>query len=171
MKAIRVHTYGGPEVLRFDDVERPEPAPGFALVRVRAAGVNFIDVYQRTGRYSGSLPFTLGMEGAGVVEAVGEGVYDLRPGDRVGWASYQGSYAEFATIPAARLIPIPDAVSDEIAAAVLLQGMTAHYLARSTYPLHEGDVAVVHAAAGGVGLLLTQIAKRLGARVIGTVST
>lgn len=171
MKAIRIHNYGGPEVLVLDEVERPEPAPGFALVRVRAAGVNFIDVYQRTGRYSGSLPFTPGMEGAGVVEAVGEGVYDLKPGDRVGWASHQGSYADFAAIPAARLIPIPDSVPDEVAGAVLLQGMTAHYLARSTYPVHEGDVVVVHAAAGGVGLLLTQIAKRLGARVIGTVST
>lgn len=171
MKAIRIHSYGGPDVLQLDEIERPEPAPGFACVRVRTAGVNFIDVYQRTGRYSGSLPFTPGMEGAGVVESVGEGVYDLKPGDRVGWASYQGSYAEVATIPAARLIPLPSAVSDEVAGAVLLQGMTAHYLARSTYPIHDGDTVVVHAAAGGVGLLLTQMAKRLGARVIGTVST
>lgn len=171
MKAIRIHSYGGPEVLQLDEIERPEPAPGFACVRVRTAGVNFIDVYQRTGRYSGSLPFTPGMEGAGIVESVGEGVYDLKPGDRVGWASYQGSYAEFATIPAARLIPLPSAVSNEVAGAVLLQGMTAHYLARSTYPVHDGDIVVVHAAAGGVGLLLTQMAKRFGARVIGTVST
>lgn len=171
MKAIRIHGYGGPEALTYGEADKPQASAGTVVVRVSAAGVNFIDVYQRSGRYSGSLPFTPGMEGAGVVEAVGADVTDFAPGDRVGWASHQGSYAEYAAVPAAKLVPLPTGISDEIAAAVLLQGMTAHYLARSTYSIREGDTVLVHAAAGGVGLLLTQIARRMGARVIGTAGT
>jgi NADPH:quinone reductase len=171
MKAIRVHAPGGPEVLREEDLPDPRPSAGEALVRVEAAGVNFIDVYHRTGQYKASLPVTLGQEGAGVVEAVGEGVTGVQPGDRVAWASIFGAYAEKAVVPAERLVTLPEGVSAKQAAAAMLQGMTAHYLACSTYPLKAGDVALVHAAAGGVGLLLCQIAKMRGARVLGTVST
>lgn len=171
MKAIRVHSPGGPEALRLEDVPEPEPKPGEARVRVEAAGINFIDVYHRTGQYKVSLPGTLGQEGAGVVEAVGEGVTTVAPGDRVAWAGILGAYAEQAIVPAERLVRIPEGVSAKQAAAAMLQGMTAHYLACSTYPLKDGDVALVHAAAGGVGLLLCQIARMRGARVLGTVST
>ncbi|MFQ3630433.1 quinone oxidoreductase family protein [Roseiflexus sp.] len=171
MRAIRVHEHGGPEVLRLDDVPVPEPGPGEARVKIAAAGVNFIDIYQRSGQYKGALPMTLGMEAAGVVDAVGPDVADVRVGDQVVYAMRQGAYAEYAIVPATMLAPVPEGVDLQQAAAVMLQGMTAHYLAYSTYPLRQGDVALIHAAAGGVGLLLIQIAKRCGARVIGTVST
>jgi NADPH2:quinone reductase len=171
MKAIRVHGFGGTEVLSEDELPLPEPGPGQARVKIAASGVNFIDIYHRKGLYQGQLPLTLGQEGAGVVDAVGAGVDEVRPGDRVVYASVQGAYAEYALVPAARLVPIADAVSFEQAAAVMLQGLTAHYLAFSTYPLKPGDTALVHAAAGGAGRLLVQIAKLRGARVIGTAST
>ncbi len=173
MKAIRIHAPGGVEALRFEDVPEPEPKPGEARVRVEAAGVNFIDVYHRTGLYKATLPATLGQEGAGIVETVGDGVTEVRPGDRVAWAGSGifGSYAEKAVVPANRLVRLPEGVSARQGAAVMLQGMTAHYLACSTYPLKAGDVALVHAAAGGVGLLLCQIGTMRGARVIGTTST
>ena len=173
MKAIRVHAAGGVEALRFEDVPEPAPKAGEALVRIEAAGVNFIDVYHRTGLYKANLPVTLGQEGAGVVEAVAAGVTDVRPGDRVTWAGSGvfGSYAEKAVVPADRLVRIPDGVTARQAATAMLQGMTAHYLACSTHPLKAGEVALVHAAAGGVGLLLCQIGMMRGARVLGTVST
>jgi NADPH2:quinone reductase len=171
MKAVRVHAPGGSEALRFEDVPDPTPSTGQAVVRVEAAGVNFIDVYHRTGLYKAPLPVTLGQEGAGVVESVGPGVTTVRVGDRVAWAAVLGSYAEKAAVPADRLVPLPDGVTTRQGAAAMLQGMTAHYLASSTYPLKAGDVCLVHAAAGGVGLLLCQIARMRGARVLGTVST
>jgi len=168
MKAIRVASPGGPEALRYEDVGVPEPKEGEALVRIEAAGVNFIDVYFRTGAYKGSYPMTLGTEGAGTVEKVGPGVEGVRPGDRVGSVNFAGSYAELATANAEKLCVLPAGVSTRQAAAALLQGMTAHYLARSTYRLKEGDTCLIHAAAGGVGMLLSQIARKAGARVIGT---
>jgi NADPH2:quinone reductase len=171
MKAIRVHGVGGPEVLRYEEIPVPAPGPGQALVRVEAAGLNFIDVYERTGLYQVELPRTLGVEAAGVVTAVGREVTSLAPGDRVAYTGVAGADAEYAAVPADRLVPLPPGVSTRQAAAVLLQGMTAHYLASSTYALRAGDICLVHAAAGGLGLLLCQIAKRHGARVIGTVST
>jgi NADPH2:quinone reductase len=171
MKAIRVHSPGGPEVLRFEDVPDPQPSTGQAVVRIEAAGVNFIDVYHRTGLYKARFPVTLGQEGAGVVEAVGADVRDVRVGDRVAWALVSGGYAQKAAVPADRLIPLPDGVTTRQGAAAMLQGMTAHYLACSTYPLKPGHVCLVHAAAGGVGLLLCQVARMRGARVLGTVST
>lgn len=171
MKAIRVHEYGGPEVLRYEDAGMPEPKQGEVRVRIEASGINFVDIYQRKGMYPVPLPFTVGQEAAGVVDAVGPGVTEVRPGDRVAYTSTPGSYAEYAVIPAWRPVKVPDGITQQQAAAVMLQGMTAHYLACSTYPLQAGDTALVHAAAGGVGLLLVQIAKRRGARVIGTVST
>jgi NADPH2:quinone reductase len=171
MQAIRVNEHGGADVLGFEQVPDPSPGPGQVLVRLEAIGVNFIDVYQRIGLYKLPLPFTLGQEGAGIVESVGDGVTEARVGDRVAWAGPMGSYAEYAVIPAERTVPVPPAVGSKLAAAAMLQGMTAHYLATSTYKLDAGDWCVVHAAAGGVGLLLTQIAKLRGARVIGTVST
>ncbi len=172
MKAVRINEFGGPEVLSYEDVEVPEPGPGQARVRLAASGVNFIDVYQRTGVYPGDLPRTLGLEGAGEVDAVGEGVEDLSVGDYVAFAMAPGSYAEYAVVPAEKLVPFNvTLVEARVAAAIMLQGMTAHYLTHSTYPLEEGQTALVHAAAGGVGLLLCQIAKMKGARVIGTVST
>ena len=171
MRAIRVSTFGGPETLVPEQVPFPEPGPGAARVRVEAAGVNFIDVYQRTGRYQGPLPFTPGMEGSGTVDAVGDGVTEVSVGDRVAWASVKGSYAELAIVPAERLVRLPEAIDTRAAAAAMLQGMTAHYLAHSTYPIRRGDVVLIHAAAGGVGLLLVQMARRLGATVFGTVST
>jgi NADPH2:quinone reductase len=171
MRAIRIHTPGGPDALCLEDVPVPEPAAGQALVRVEAAGVNFIDVYQRTGFYPIPLPFTLGQEAAGVVERVGEGVTGLRAGDRVAWASIMGACAEFAVVAAARLVPVPEGVSTRQAAAAMLQGMTAHYLAFTTFPLKQGDCCLVHAAAGGVGGLLVQMAKLRGARVIATVGS
>ncbi len=171
MKAIRVHEYGDSEALRYEDAPLPEPGQGEARVKIEAAGVNFIDVYHRNGLYPGQLPITPGMEGAGVVDAIGPAVSALNPGDRVAYAMHQGSYAEYAVVPAWKLVPIPDSVDARSAAALMLQGMTAHYLSHTTYPLQPGDTALVHAAAGGVGLLLVQMAKRCGARVIGTVST
>jgi NADPH2:quinone reductase len=171
MKAIRVHAVGGPEVLVLEETPSPTPGPKEALVRLSAAGVNFIDIYHRIGLYPLPLPFTPGNEGAGVVEAVGPDVTEVRPGDRVAYAMATGSYAEIAVVPVFRLVPIPDTVSFEAAAAAMLQGMTAHYLAHSTFPLAPGHQALVHAAAGGVGLLLVQMAKKRGARVLGTVST
>jgi NADPH2:quinone reductase len=171
MHAIRIHAPGGSEALVWEEVPRPEPRPGEALVRLEAAGLNFIDVYQRTGMYAVPLPATLGQEGAGTVEAVGADVRDVAPGDRVAYTGVLGAYAEYAAVPAARLVRLPDGVSTRDGAAAMLQGLTAHYLATSTYPLEPGDWCLVHAAAGGVGLLLVQIARLLGARVIGTVST
>lgn len=171
MRAIRVHENGGPEVLRVETVDDPIPGPGKALVRVEAAGVNFIEVYQRKGMYKTPLPWIPGEEGAGTVVSVGPGVTDLRPGDRVVCYNLEGSYAELAVADADRLIPIPDDVNTRDAAAVMLQGMTAHYLVTSVYALQPGDTCLVHAAAGGVGLLLCQMAKRRNAIVIGTVST
>ena len=171
MRAIRVHEYGGPEVFKLEEITLPEPGGGEALVTVEAAGVNFIDVYHRTGLYPGALPFTPGMEAAGVVEAVGPGVYEVEVGDRVAYAMERGSYAERAVVPAWKLVRLPESLDAEAGAAAMLQGMTAHYLTRSTYPLAGGETALVHAAAGGVGLLLVQMAARIGATVIGTVST
>jgi NADPH:quinone reductase len=171
MRAIRVHEYGGPEAMRYEELPDPRPGPGQALVRLDAAGVNFIDVYQRTGLYKGALPLSLGLEGAGVVEAVGDGVTTLRPGDRVAWTGVPGSYATHTVVPADRLVTLPAGVDTKAGAAAMLQGMTAHYLVHSTYPLKAGDACLIHAAAGGVGLLLCQMARRAGARVVGTVST
>jgi NADPH2:quinone reductase len=171
MRAVRLHEHGGAEALRVETVPVPRPGAGEALVRLAAAGVNFIDVYKRTGLYRIPLPATPGEEGAGMVAAVGEGVHDVRAGDRVAWAGVIGAYAEYAVVPAARLVPLPAGMGAAQGAAVMLQGMTAHYLAASTYPLREGDRCLVHAAAGGVGLLLVQIAKRRGAHVIATVGS
>lgn len=171
MKAIRIHEHGGPEVLRCEDLPNPDPVAGEAVVRVTAVGVNFIDVYHRTGLYPVELPMTLGSEGAGTVVAVGLDVRSVKPGDRVAWAQVPGSYAEYVSAPADKLVKVPAALPDRIAAAVMLQGMTAHYLATSTFPLKKGHTALIYAAAGGVGLLLTQIAKLRRAIVIGTTST
>ena len=171
MKAIRVHTPGGPEALRLEDVLEPRPEAGQAVVKIEAAGVNFIDVYQRTGLYKVALPFTLGQEAAGTVTALGTGVSEPRVGTRVAYCGILGAYAPYAAVPADRLVALPDGVTARQGAAAMLQGMTAHYLATTTYPLKAGATCVVHAAAGGVGLLLCQIARRQGARVIGTVST
>lgn len=171
MKAIQVTHPGGPEVLTYSDIQKPKVGECQVLVRVQFAGVNFIDVYFREGRYKAELPFVPGQEGAGIVEEVGEGVHRFRVGDRVAWAAVMGSYAEYAAIPEEKLVKVPDGVEIRLAAAVMLQGMTAHYLSHSTFALKVGDTALVHAAAGGVGLLLTQMASQLGARVIATVST
>lgn len=171
MKAIRVHENGGPEVLRVEDVPVPQPKEGEALVAVEATGVNFIEIYQRLGWYKAALPFTPGGECAGTVTAVGPGVTAVKPGERVATVNAAGTYAELAVVPAARLVRLPEGVSAKQGAAAMLQGMTAHYLTTSTYPLKSGDVCIVHAAAGGVGLLLCQMAKRRGALVLGTVST
>ena len=171
MKAIRVHAVGGPEAMRFEDVADPAPQAGEAVVRVEAAGVNFIDVYHRTGLYKVPLPVTLGQEGAGTVDVVGAEATGVKQGDRVAWAGVSGSYAEKAAVPAAKLVQLPAGISPRDGAAAMLQGMTAHYLATSTYPLKAGDTCLVHAAAGGVGLLLCQIAKMRGARVIGTAGS
>ena len=171
MYAIVVEQYGDAGVLQEKEVGRPAPKAGEALLKVAAAGVNFIDVYHRTGLYPLPLPFTPGTEAAGTVEAVGEGVSDVEVGDRVAYASAPGAYAEYVAVPSHRLIKLPEAIDEQAAAAAMLQGMTAHYLVYSTYALKKGDTALIHAAAGGVGLLLIQMAKRIGARVIGTVST
>jgi len=171
MKAIRVHTFGDPSVLRYEDAPLPEPGAGEARIKVEAVGVNYVDIYRRTGLYPGALPMTLGSEASGVVDAVGPGVTGLAVGDRVASASLPGAYAEYAVGPADALVPAPSGVDLRVAAAGLRPGLTAHYLVYTTYPLKPGDVALVHAAAGGVGLLLVQLAKRCGARVIGTVST
>jgi NADPH2:quinone reductase len=171
MRAIRVHQYGGPEVLKWEEQPAPKPEAGQALVRLEAVGVNYIDIYHRTGLYKNPLPFTLGLEGAGVVEAVGAGVSEVRVGERVAYQGVQGSYATHALVPAARLVSLPTGLDARTGAAAMLQGMTAHYLVHATYPLKPGETVLLHAAAGGVGLLLIQMAKRLGARVLGTVST
>ncbi len=171
MKAIRVHANGGPEVLRLDDLPDPAPGTGEAVVKIEAAGLNYIDVYYRTGLYKTQLPFTLGLEGAGVVTAVAPNVTEVRVGDRVAYTGVPGAYAQLAAVPAARLVKLPEGLDSRVGAAAMLQGMTAHYLTHATYPLKSGDWCLVHAAAGGVGLLLCQMAKMRGARVIGTVST
>ncbi len=171
MKAIRIHQHGGPEVLTLEEIPLSEPKEGEARVRVEAVGVNFIEIYFRLGLYKTALPFTPGSECAGTVTAVGPGVTGVRPGDRVATVNAAGAYAEETVVKADRLVPLPSGVTARQGAAAMLQGMTAHYLTTSTYPLKPGDVCVVHAAAGGVGLLLCQMAKKLGARVIGTVST
>jgi NADPH2:quinone reductase len=173
MRAVVVERYGGPEVLRMSDRAVPQPGPGQLLVDVAAAGVNFMDIYRRQGAagYAGSLPYVPGVEGAGTVAAVGPQAGDFAEGDRVAWADAPGSYAERLVVPADRAVPVPEDVDLRVAAAVILQGMTAHYLANSTYPVAEGDPVVVHAAAGGVGLLLTQIVKLRGGMVIATTSS
>jgi len=171
MFSIRIHSNGGPEQLRAEDVPVPVPGAGWLRFRVEAAGLNFIDTYKRSGLYAVTLPHTLGQEAAGVVTAVGEGVTEFKPGDRVASAAVSGAYADEALAPASQTVILPAGVSSTQAAAVMLQGMTAHYLACDTFPLKSGDVALVHAAAGGVGLLLTQIARRRGARVFATVGT
>jgi len=171
MKAIQIQESGGPEVLQIVDLPIPEPGPGQVLVRIEAVGVNFIEIYFRKGVYKTAFPMTPGSEAAGTVEELGPGVTGFKAGDAVASTSFLGSYAEYALVPAAQLIRIPDGVSMECAAAAMLQGMTAHYLTHSTWPLKAGETTLVHAGAGGVGLLLTQIAVRLGARVITTVST
>jgi NADPH2:quinone reductase len=171
MKAIRIEGFGGPDALCLADVPVPSAGPGQVVVRVEAAGVNFIDVYHRTGLYPNPLPLVPGMEGAGVVTAVGPGVSLFREGDRVAWANVLGSYAEHVLLAADRAVAVPPGLRADTAAAAMLQGMTAHYLCTSTFPLKKGDTCLVHAAAGGVGLLLVQMAKRRGARVIGTVGT
>ena len=168
MKALRAQSPGGPEVLRYEDVPRPEPKAGEAVVKIEAAGVNFIDVYHRTGAYKASFPLTLGQEGAGTVAAVGPEVAGVRVGDRVASVSMAGSYAEYAAVPAEKLVALPERISFEQAAAAMLQGMTAQYLTSSTYLLKAGDTCLVHAAAGGVGQLLCQVAKIHGATVIAT---
>jgi len=169
MKAIRVSQTGGIEVLQYVDIDTPTPAPGEALVRIEAIGVNFIDVYHRTGLYKMPLPFTPGSEGAGVVEAIGDGV-SLKVGDRVAFAGVRGAYAEFAIAPADKLVPLPGSIDVKTAAAAMLQGMTAQYLSTSVHPIARGENVLVHAAAGGVGALLVQMAKTRGARVFGTAS-
>src|ERR1041385_500642 len=171
MKAIQVSQTGGPEALVPVDVPTPKPKPNEALVQIKAAGVNFIDVYFREGRYPAPLPFINGQEASGVVTQVGSEVTTLEPGDRVAYSSTLGSYAEYAAVPASRLVKIPDELDFEQAAAAMLQGMTAHYLLYSSYKLQKGETALIHAAAGGVGLLLVQMAKKIGARVIATAGT
>jgi len=171
MKAIRVHTPGGPETLKHEDVAELSPKPGEAIVKIDAAGLNYIDVYFRTGAYKSETPFTPGMEAGGTVTAVGPNVAEVKIGDKVAYTGVPGAYAEYAAVPAAKLVTLPSGVSTKQGGAAMLQGMTAHYLACSTYPLKPGDTCLVHAAAGGVGLLLCQIARMRGARVIGTVST
>src|SRR5271169_3850544 len=171
MKAIQVKQPGGPEAMELVELPVPQPKANEAVVKLAASGVNFIDVYFREGRYKAPLPFVLGQEGAGVVTAAGADAKSVKPGDRVAWIGLLGSYAEYEAVPADRLVAIPQGVSDQQAAAVMLQGMTAHYLSHDTYPLKRGETALVHAAAGGVGLLLTQMAHNIGARVIATVST
>ncbi len=171
MKAIRVSEACNADEMRLEDIPVPEPKAGEALVRIEAAGVNFIDVYYRSGTYPGAYPMTLGMEAAGRVEKTGTGVTSVKPGDRVASISFTGSYAEYAVAPAEKLVPVPEGVSATQAAAVLLQGMTAHYLAHSTYPLRKGQACLVHAGAGGVGLLLCQMGRRIGARVFATAGS
>jgi NADPH:quinone reductase len=171
MRAIRVESTGGPEVMKLIELPTPAPGKGQALVRVEAVGVNFIEIYQRTGLYKVPLPFTPGQEGAGVVEAVGEGVTEVRAGDRVAWAGVIGSYATHQLVAAARLVPVPRGLDARSAAAAMLQGMTAHYLITDTFPLRPGHMCLIHAAAGGVGLLFCQLASRAGAHVIGTAGS
>ena len=171
MKAIRVHRHGGPEVLRYEDVPDPKPAADEAVVKIEASGINFIDIYFRTGLYKTDLPFVDGQEAAGIVAEVGSSVKEFKKGDRVAYTGALGAYAAYAAVPAAKLVKIPDGVDTRTAAAATLQGMTVHYLTHSTFPLQSGQTALIHAAAGGVGLLLVQVAKMLGARVVATCST
>jgi len=171
MKAIQVKQTGGAEALQVVDIPVPQPKANEAVVKIAAAGVNFIDVYHREGRYPVPVPFVIGQEGAGAVSAIGAEVKSVKAGDRVAWTGIMGSYAEYAAVPADRLVKIPSGVNEREAAATMLQGITAHYLAYTTFPLQRGETALVHAAAGGVGLLLVQIAHNIGAQVIGTVST
>jgi NADPH2:quinone reductase len=171
MKAVRVHAPGGPEAMKFEDVPEPTPKAGEAIVKVDAAGLNYIDVYQRSGLYKLEMPLTLGLEAGGTVTAVAPGVTEVKVGDKVAYTGVPAAYAQYAAVPAARLVVLPHGVSTKQGAAAMLQGMTAHYLACTTYPLKNGDTCLVHAAAGGVGLLLCQMAKMRGARVLGTVST
>jgi NADPH2:quinone reductase len=171
MKAIQVKRCGSPEALEVVELSKPTPGPKQALVKIEASGINFIDVYFRTGLYKADLPFTPGSEAAGIVEAVGPDVTEVAVGDRVVYAMARGSHAEYAVLPAWQLVKVPDGIDLKVAAAAMLQGMTAHYLTHSTYPLKKGDTALLHAAAGGAGLLIVQMAKMLGARLIGTVST
>jgi len=171
MKAIQIKNPGGPEAMELVDIPVPEPRPNEAVLKLAACGVNFIDVYQREGRYKVPLPFILGQEGAGTVTAVGSEIKSVQKGDRVAWTGVMGGYAENAAIPADRLVPIPAGVTDQQAAATMLQGMTAHYLCHDTYPLKRGETTLIHAGAGGVGLLLVQMAHNIGARILATVST
>ena len=171
MKAIQVQKTGGPEVLTLVDLPVPKPKANEAVVKIAASGVNFIDVYFREGRYPSALPFVDGQEAAGTVTEVGSDVKSVKPGDRVAYSNAIGTYAEYAAVPADRLVHVPDGITDQQAAAAMLQGMTAHYLSHTTYPLKKGDTALIHAAAGGVGLLLVQMAKNIGARVIGTAGS
>ena len=171
MKAIRVHATGGPEQLVYEEVPAPSPGPGQARVKIEAIGLNFIDVYFRAALYKAPLPFIPGNEAAGTVDAVGEGVTSVKSGDRVAYAGTMGAYAAYSLVNASQLVGLPDTINFRTAAAVMLQGMTAHYLTFSTFPLRSGETVLLHAAAGGVGLLLIQIAKKIGAKVIGTVST
>jgi NADPH2:quinone reductase len=171
MKAIQVQKTGGPEVLTLVDLPVPKPKANEAVVKIAASGVNFIDVYFREGRYPSALPFVDGQEAAGTVTEVGSDVKSVKPGDRVAYSNVIGTYAEYAAVPAERLVPVPDKITDQQAAAAILQGMTAHYLINTTYPLKKGETALIHAAAGGVGLLLVQMAKNIGARVIGTAGS
>ncbi len=171
MKAIQITQTGGPEVMKLTDLPTPKPKPNEALVQIKAAGVNFMDIYFREGRYPAPLPLLLGQEAAGIVTEVGAKVTHIKPGDRVAYTGVPGSYAEYAAVPVERLVRIPDQLDFEQAAAAMLQGMTAHYLSHSTYPLKRGETALIHAAAGGVGLLLVQMAHQIGTRVIGTTST
>ena len=171
MKAIRIHENGGPEVLQIEEVPVPEIGADEALVKIAAAGLNFIDTYHRNGLYKMSLPITPGVEAAGVVEAVGANVTEVKVGERVAYASQIGSYAEYNAVPATKLVPVPDNVAFDLATTAMVQGMTAHYLTHSTYPIQKGDTVLIHAAAGGTGQLLIQMAKKRGATVIGTTST
>jgi NADPH2:quinone reductase len=171
MKAVRIHEFGGPEVMQYEEVPTPTPGAGQVLVKLAASGLNFIDVYQRTGLYPNDLPYGLGLEGSGTVAAVGAEVSGLGEGDPVAYTDVPGSYAEYVLAPVDRLVRMPDGLDVKVGAAAMLQGMTAHYLAYTTYPLKAGDTCLIHAAAGGVGLILVQMAKQCGARVIGTVST
>ena len=171
MKAIQVQRSGGPEVLTLVDIPDPKPKPNEVVVKISAAGINFIDIYFREGRYPSALPFISGQEASGIVSEVGGAVKSFKPGDRVAYTGIPGAYAEHAAVPADRLVHLPSGVTEQQAAAAMLQGMTAHYLVHDSYPLKKGETALIHAAAGGVGLLLVQMAKNIGARVIGTVST
>lgn len=171
MKAVRIHQFGGPEVLRYEEVPIPVPGSGEVLVKLAAAGLNYSDVHQRTGRHPNKLPYTMGREGSGTVAAVGPQVTSFKAGEPVAYTGIPGSYAEYALVPAERLVRMPAGLDVKVGAAAMLQGMTAHYLAYTTYPLKPGDSCLIHAAAGGVGLLLVQMAKQCGARVFGTVST
>ncbi len=171
MQAIQILTTGSADVLTLRDLPTPNPGPGEALIRIEASGVNFIDTYFREGRYPAKLPYTLGQEAAGIVESVAPDVTEVKPGDRVAWCGIPGTYAEYAVAPTARLVPIPEGVSFKDAAAALIQGITSHYLTHSTYAIQPGDEVLIHAGAGGTGLLFIQMAKSLGARVITTVST